>query len=110
MGNGHLGRVVHEPMDMVILAIELYQFGFKAVAYPGKYAPQIVEDIFSEDLPPVFRDEVRLSRSSGCYAVSEAFKSYKIVRGWRIGMMIALSGGLPWGIPAARDSGLYEIP
>src|ERR1035438_3534069 len=57
MGNGHLRVVVHEQMDMVVLAIELYQFRFKVVAYSGKDAPQIVEYLFGEDLPPVFCDE-----------------------------------------------------
>ena len=49
--------VVDEQMDMVVLAIELYQFRFKVFAYSRKDAPQIVEHLFCEDISPAFCDE-----------------------------------------------------
>jgi hypothetical protein len=44
-------------MNMVVLAVELDQFGFKVITYTGKDFPQIVEDLFGEDLAPIFCDE-----------------------------------------------------
>jgi len=40
---------VYEQMNMVVFAIELYQFRFKVVAYPGKDASQIGEYLFGEE-------------------------------------------------------------
>ena len=41
-------------MNMVVLAIELYQFRFKVVTDAGKEALQSVEYLLGEDLAPVF--------------------------------------------------------
>jgi hypothetical protein len=34
--DGHLRVVVHEKMDMVVFAVELYQFRFKVITDPGE--------------------------------------------------------------------------
>src|ERR1035438_2803173 len=90
-------------MDMVVLAIELYQFGSKVVAYSGKDAPQIVEYLFGEALPPVFcnEDQVYMHHE---YAVSSVSNIVVVLHRPRIYCCHATASSIPIRTHANRRS------
>lgn len=50
----HLGRIVHQQMHMVILAVELHQFCLKVSTDAGEDHAQVIENFFGEDAAAVF--------------------------------------------------------
>lgn len=59
-------------MDVVILAIELHQFRFKVSADAGEHRAQIVENLFGEDVAPVFghKDQMNVHHEYAVTSVS----------------------------------------
>jgi len=59
---------------MVILAVEVHQFGLKVGAYAGKDGMQVIKHFLSEHAAPVFcdKDQMHMKRK---YAVPASRKS-----------------------------------
>src|SRR5690606_30797752 len=55
--DSHLGRVVHQQVDVIVLAVELHQFRLEVGADAGEDVTQVVEDFLGEHFAPVFGHE-----------------------------------------------------
>lgn len=53
----HFGRVMHQEMDMVLLAIEFHEFGLEIPAHILKYVPHGVQDSLCEDFSAILGHE-----------------------------------------------------
>jgi hypothetical protein len=73
IGSGYLGRIVHEQMNVIVLAIELDQFSLKVITDAGEDAVEIGEDLFGENFAPVFchEDQVSMHHKDTVSAVTD---------------------------------------
>lgn len=53
-GYGDFGRIVHQQMNVVVLAVKLDQLRFKLLANVGKHAAHILKNGFGEHMAAVF--------------------------------------------------------
>lgn len=61
IGQGHLGRVVEQQMDVIVFAVELHQLGLEISANAGKNQPHRIQMLFPEHVSSIFCDEYQVN-------------------------------------------------
>lgn len=54
IGHGHLRWVVHQQMNMIVLAVHLHQLGLEVLAHAGEMQAQPLDRVNVKDMPAVF--------------------------------------------------------
>lgn len=70
--DGDLGGVVHQEVDVVILAVEFHEFSLEVGTHPGEDLAQVIEDFPGKDIAAIFgqEDQVYMHQENTVPAVS----------------------------------------